>query len=439
MKGGRGRASAFPLVCNLLTFLFQALSADEYGPGTAVAREPPMPSVLRLAAHPPPSEGVDFAHLFDSLPDPVVYVGPDKRIAACNRTFRDRFPVVVESHFLAPFQKQAESKEGSGRSLPHLEPKRQSIAGGKIQPALQPKVTHLASGGMLVVFRAVSAAEIESRREVDNLRKQVRNLEEQVRDTMAMVTRYKTNFANAGHELRTPLNAIVGFSEMMREQTFGPLGDLHYERYAEIMHDSGLRLLHIINDVLDFAKLDSEKLELCAEKVDLLGVAVDGVRELETLAVQSRIGVCVHLCDAASLVMGDRNRLHQMLINLLSNALKFTPPGGEICIDIYKRGESVALSVSDNGIGMREADIAIALEPFGQVKHQRRFDHAGTGLGLPLTKRLAELHGGGMEIESVSGFGTTVTILLPSAEDNLKQCSNGDGDSKGGAYFAAAR
>lgn len=374
-----------------------------------------MPAVRRLSANPPPTEGVNFEQLFDSLPDPAVYVGADRRIAACNQTFRDRFPIVFETRFLDTLHKQLETGDPiqDNAFLPYAEAKRQSIAGGKTWPALKPRVTQLPSGGMLVVFKPVTSAELDSLREIDQQRLQLRRAQEQVGAAMETVAKYKKNFANASHELRTPLNAIVGFSDLMRQQTFGPLGDARYERYADIIHDSGLRLLVIINDILDFAKLDAGKLELRAEEVEVLHVVVDCVRELELLAAKSCIGVCVHVCDAVSLIMADPNRLRQMLTNLLSNALKFTPRGGEICIDVYKRGENIAVSVSDTGIGMREADITTALEPFGQI-HGTKRDHAGTGLGLPLTKQLAELHGGAMEIESVSGFGTTVTILLPA-------------------------
>ncbi len=380
-----------------------------------------MPTVLHLASNNPSTEGVDFQQLFDALPDPAIYVGVDNRIAACNRNFRERFPILVESRFLERLHQQlATGDPVDVSSLPYIEAKRQSLAGGKTQPALQPKVTQLPSGGTLVVFRPATSAEIECRREIEALRQELCSAEAQVRTAMETVAKYKNNFANAGHELRTPLNAIVGFSDMMRQQTFGSLGDARYERYADIIHNSGLRLLDIINDVLDFAKLDVGKLELRAEEVEILGVVVESVRELEVLAIKSRIGICVHVSDNISVVVGDRNRLRQMLINVLSNALKFTASGGEICIDVYKRGENVAVAVSDTGIGMREGDIATALEPFGQVKDQSRCDHEGTGLGLPLTKQLAELHGGAMEIESVYGFGTTITILLPNLELDAK-------------------
>jgi signal transduction histidine kinase len=142
-------------------------------------------------------------------------------------------------------------------------------------------------------------------------------------------------------------------------------------------------------------------------------VIVDSVRELEVLATAAHVCFGVHVFDGVSLLIADDKRLRQMLLNLLSNALKFTPQGGEISIDVYRRGKNIAIAVSDSGVGMREEDIATALEPFGQVENQQILNNQGTGLGLPLTKQLAELHGGTLELESQPGRGTTVTILLP--------------------------
>ncbi len=137
------------------------------------------------------------------------------------------------------------------------------------------------------------------------------------------------------------------------------------------------------------------------------------MRELEVLAAKSHVCFGVHVFDGVSLLVADDKRLRQMVLNLLSNALKFTPGGGEVSIDVYRRGKNIAISVSDTGVGMREEDIATALELFGQVENQQILNHQGTGLGLPLTKQLAELHGGRLELESQPGRGTTVTILLP--------------------------
>jgi signal transduction histidine kinase len=375
-----------------------------------------MPTVLSLASKENPSDGGDFEQVFEILSDPAVILAPDKTISACNRNFRDRFPVLIEDRFVETLHQRCATGEGMSENaaLPYTDPKRQSIAGGKTWPALQPKITLLPSGGLFIVFKPLNSNELDYVREIGALREQLTLSQERMHSALDAVANCKRNFADAGHELRTPLNAIVGFSDMMRQQTFGPMGDERYQRYTEIIHSSGERLLNAINDVLDFAKLDAGKLELQVEKVEAFGVVVDSVRELECLATKSRIGVSLHVCDSVSVIMADKVRLRQMLTNLLSNALKFTPEGGAISIDIFKRRGKVAISVSDTGIGMQEADLPTAMQVFGQVKTPSKTSHNGTGLGLPLAKELAELHGGSIEIESVAGFGTTVTIVLPT-------------------------
>lgn len=378
-----------------------------------------MPAVLHFGAHSPPAEDVDFQQLFDSLPDPAVYVGPDRQIAACNRTFRERFPVVIEGRFLEPFQKMLEGEDELS-TLPVVGPKRQSIAGGRTWPALQPSVSRLRSGGTLIVFRPINSTELQQRDRIEQLNRDLVQEQEKVQAALHAVSELARNLAGVSHELKTPLNAVVGFSDMMRQQIVGPL-DERYQRYADIIHDSGLRLLDLVNDILDFAKLDAGKLELRHEEVEVLSVVIESMRELELQAAEARIGICVHVCDGVSAIAGDPKRLRQILANLLSNAIKFTPEGGEVSVDVFKRGDNIAISVSDTGIGMSQADIPAALEPFGQLAAGGPFNAKGTGLGLPLTKRLAELHGGTMEITSAPGFGTTVTVLFPERAVDLSR------------------
>jgi signal transduction histidine kinase len=377
-----------------------------------------MPAVLHLGANPSLSEGVDFQRLFDSLPDPAVYVAPDHRIAACNRTFRERFPIVIERQFLEPLQSILDDDEELF-ALPLVPPKRQSIAGGRAWRGLRPSVTKLPSGGALVVLRPMNVTELEQRQEIERLRQELRQAQEKANAALGTASALAKNFANVSHELRTPLNAVVGFSDMMRQQVLGPLGDDRYQRYADIIHGSGLHLLDLVNDILDFAKLDAGKLELCREDVEILGVIVSSMRELELQAAKSRVGFCVHVRDGISVMAGDPRRLRQILANLLSNAIKFTPERGEVSVDVYRRGKNIAIAVSDTGIGMSAADIPVALEPFGRLAAGGQFNSTGTGLGLPLTKRLAELHGGTIEVDSAPGFGTTVTVLLPERKADL--------------------
>lgn len=376
-----------------------------------------MPTVLNLGSNPPAAEGVDFRELFESLPDPAAYVAPDNRVAACNRSFRERFPVLIESRFLKPLQNALEM----GGSLPVVQPKRQSIAGGGTWPALEPRVTRLACGGALVVFHPLKNAVLEQRAEMERLREELAVAQDEVRNAMGAVANVAKHFADVSHELRTPLNAVVGFSDAIRQEIFGSVGDPHYRRYADIIYDSGLRLLDLVNDVLDFAKLDAGKCQFHPQEVEVLRPVIESVREVEMRAAKSHIGIRIHICDGVSTVVSDPKRLRQMLANLLSNALKFTPAGGEISIDVFKRSDQIAISVSDTGIGMNDFEIPVALEPFGRLAGGARYNSTGTGLGLPLTKHLAQLHGGTIELESAPGAGTTVTILLPARHDDVAQ------------------
>ena len=221
--------------------------------------------------------------------------------------------------------------------------------------------------------------------------------------------------ANMSHELRTPLNAILGFSEMFTHEIFGPLGHDRYREYAEIIHKSGSHLLNLINDVLDIAKLDAGKLEMHFERLELSKVIVECVQVIEPLASKARVEIRVNLDGERKYLEADDKRLRQILLNLLSNAVKFTRPGGQVRVSATQQVDHIALSVSDTGIGISKGDLSKVLEPFAQVDSELGRKHIGTGLGLPLVKKLAELHRGTLMIESSAGVGTTVTIALPCA------------------------
>ena len=228
--------------------------------------------------------------------------------------------------------------------------------------------------------------------------------------------RAKSEFlANMSHELRTPLNAIIGFSEIMKTAQLGPISD-RYSEYSKDIFDSGRHLLSIISDILDLSKLDSGNLSLNEEGVDLQEI-VHGARLLVSGTAEGKNVRIVNEQDTGCVeIRGDPLRLKQILINLLSNAVKFTPSGGEVSISTSLREDGgVRIAVRDTGIGMDAAGIKVALKPFGQVKNKMTRVGEGTGLGLPLAKRLAEAHGGSMRIKSKPGIGTTVAIDLPAS------------------------
>ena len=226
--------------------------------------------------------------------------------------------------------------------------------------------------------------------------------------------RAKSEFlANMSHELRTPLNAIIGFSGMMSDRMFGPLNE-RYAEYANIIGDSGRHLVAIITDILDLAKADADRLLLTEEQVEIAEVVELGSKIIKDMARRAQIEFVSEIKKPLPAMIGDPAKLTQILVNLLSNAVKFTAPGGTVRLTIEQPlSQGITFRVEDTGIGMSPDQIPIALAPFGQVGNSLTRQHDGVGLGLPLTKRLVELHGGTIEIDSEPGKGTIASVPLP--------------------------
>jgi signal transduction histidine kinase len=221
--------------------------------------------------------------------------------------------------------------------------------------------------------------------------------------------------SNMSHELRTPLNAIIGFSQIIREQTFGPVGSLKYCDYANDIYVSGIHLLELINKVLDFSKIEAGAAELLEDDVDVAAVIGTAIRMLRDRAAKKEIEITVEATAPLPLLRADPMKLRQILINLLTNAIKYTLNGGTVEISAWARPDSgYVLQVSDTGIGIALEDIPKAMGVFGQVDSALTREQEGTGLGLPLTKSLAELHGGSLELQSNLGVGTKVTVRFPA-------------------------
>jgi PAS domain S-box-containing protein len=231
-----------------------------------------------------------------------------------------------------------------------------------------------------------------------------------------LANRSKSEFlANMSHELRTPLNAVIGFSQVMRDGLFGPLGNKRYTDYANDIHASGEHLLALINDLLDVSAIEAERLDLHEAELDPRDIADVAIRLVQQRAVDGQIALHCEVAERLPMLRADPRRLKQMLLNLLSNAVKFTAPGGRVTLTIEcSAAGELEFRIADNGIGMDAAGITTALERFGQVDGGLARRHEGTGLGLPLTKGLAELHGGALRIESARGVGTRAIITLPA-------------------------
>jgi signal transduction histidine kinase len=243
----------------------------------------------------------------------------------------------------------------------------------------------------------------------------IRVREKEAKAEAEKANQIKSNFlASMSHDLRTPLNAILGFSEMMRERSFGPLGDPHYEEYANDIHDSGRLLLSLINDILDLSKIEAVKYDLVQETLDISSLIQLSFRQLKNMAEASNQTLSADVPANMPALRGDERALVKVFNNLLSNAIKFTPDGGKIDVTakVNEAGE-IVLGVTDTGIGMSENDIDKALKPFEQANPTYSRRHEGTGLGLHLCVNIMELFGGTLAIESKVDHGTTVTVFFP--------------------------
>ncbi len=240
------------------------------------------------------------------------------------------------------------------------------------------------------------------------------------RDASEEASRTKSRFlASMSHELRTPLNAIIGFSEMMKDQMFGPLPD-RYVEYSGMINESGSLLLSLITDILDMSKIEAGRFDLVLETIDPDEVAASCLRVIKSKAMQGGLSLHTEIQDGLQIEV-DTRALKQILLNLLSNAVKFTPQGGEVTLSIRAEGCNIAFVVQDTGIGIPADQLPRLGNPFEQAKQDAAIAKEGTGLGLALVKAFAGLHGGAMKIESTEGMGTTVTVTLPTSQAGRAQ------------------
>ena len=236
------------------------------------------------------------------------------------------------------------------------------------------------------------------------------------REAAEAANRAKSSFlANMSHELRTPLNAILGFTDIMRDEMFGPIGNSRYREYITLIHNSGELLLDLIGDVLDMAKIEAGKLELNCETVCLSEVVNECARILSDRAKVS--GVALKVQTEGVFCSADCRAMKQIVLNLISNAVKFTPPGGTVEVTDAWVGDRVRITVSDTGIGIAPDDLPRLTTPFEQACADPQLAKKGTGLGLALVRALAEKHGGTLAIYSRPNDGTTVIVEIPHHQE----------------------
>ena len=234
------------------------------------------------------------------------------------------------------------------------------------------------------------------------------------RDEAESASRAKTQFlANMSHELRTPLNAVIGFSEILNRELFGTLGEQRYRDYARLIHEGGEHLLNVVNDILDMSKIEAGKFKIVKEPFDVASLINSCSEVMRHAADKKRIVLITEVSPNLPELLADKRACKQMLLNVISNAIKFTDAGGWVRISARVEKDMVELVVSDNGIGIAEHDLPKLGNPFVQADNSYDRSYDGAGLGLSVVKGLARLHGGRLEMTSRLGHGTTATIALP--------------------------
>ena len=370
----------------------------------------------------------------DSVTEAFVLWNRTGRLIMCNQNYRAFFS--LEPRILKPGASRDMVEKLAEVAIRSRLPAQPGSASREVELMdgrwLQIAERTTADGGLVMTAADITALKRQQkalRQNEDALRTAVDRLEDSSAELTELAGKYqvekvraedantaKSEFlANMSHELRTPLNAINGFSEIMTTEMFGPLGDARYKDYAKDILSSGQHLLALINDILDMSKIEAGKLSLRVEALDLSDLVDDTVRLVRTRCEQGGLSLVIDLPADLPEVKGDYRATKQILLNLLTNAVKFTPRGGTVRLHAsLGSDERVAISVSDTGIGIAEADLARLTRPFEQIESQHSKTQQGTGLGLALTKSLVELHGGQLVIRSKSGVGTTVTFSLPA-------------------------
>ena len=375
--------------------------------------------------------------LIDVLPRMICVTGPDGRYLLVNRLFASfvgvpasrlngKRPVEAHGGPLARILMEGDERLLAGTAVPSSAEEEIVDRDGNSCVLLTSKALFHAGDGeeAMVVTVFVDITE-RKRTECDLLA---------AKEQAELANRSKTEFvANMSHELRTPLNAVIGFSQVIAGEMLGPIGTPKYVGYARDILASAEHLLGLINDILDVSRLEAGKLDLAEEVIDPAKTVADLVQLAEAKARASDIRIAIRREGAIPLLLADSRKLKQIVLNLLVNAIKFSHAGGRVEIVLRNVGGALAIAVIDHGIGMDAAEVKLAMTRFGQVASAWSRKHDGTGLGLPLTIGLTELHGGVLTIHSTKGVGTTVTVAFQ------RERSQPAPDSVGGGLRAAGQ
>ena len=388
----------------------------------APASAPPQQQARPL---PVTDEGKAFAVAFEAIGEPAAILNEEGRIELVNTAFSLRFDTTestCQGRLLAEFFDPTEARRFSDffeNVVPSIGDRPNGPAFGDIRLS----APNRPEGLKRLSIRRISASEILYICVIADAAAPTKEWvdAEQARKTAERESASKSALlARVSHEIRTPLNAILGFTEVMREERFGPIDNEHYHEYLRDMHVSGTHVLSLVNDLLNLSKLEAGKMELSFGWVDVNTIVAECVSLMQPETDRRRIVMRLSLASRLPSVRADARALRQILLNLLSNALKFTDPGGQVIVSSAQTDTGyVLIRVKDTGIGMTEEELQVALEPFGQVATSR--PNSGTGLGLPVTKALIEANRATFKIKSRKNEGTLIEVAFPPQQEQAEE------------------
>lgn len=375
-----------------------------------------------------------FREILEAAPDAILQVDAQGRIILLNRVAEDMFGYTREELLEQPVEvlipEELRGRHDAHRAHYHKHPMTRAMGSGLMLEGVRkdgsrfPVEISLSPSQSSEGFRvtAIIRDTTERRLAEERLRRVQEEYTQRLAETNAELemtnreleraNRLKTEFlASMSHELRTPLHTIIGFSELLAEELEGPLNDKQ-RRFVQHVHKDSLHLLELINDILDISKIEAGRLELRREAFDFAALVAESLASVRALAEAKTQRLEAEL-DVPTAVDADRLRIKQVLVNLLSNAIKFTPEGGRIRVEANVQDSFLAISVSDDGIGIPAEEQEFIFDKFHQVGATTKGVREGTGLGLAITKRLVEEHGGTIRVESQLRKGSTFVITLP--------------------------
>jgi len=356
--------------------------------------------------------------ILDTATDGVAILGPDGNILSINRSAEALFGYERGEVVGQPFSMLL-VRESQKAAQDYID----GLKSDGVKSVLNDgrEVTGRARlGGQIPVFMTIGRIGTEAAtkfcavlRDMSHWKHAERELKDARRDAERASSLKSDFLAKISHEIRTPLNAILGFAEVIIDERFGPVGNERYKEYLRDIHASGTHVMSLVNDLLDLSKIEAGKLDLTFGSVDANKIVNECVSIMQPQSIRERVIMRLALAPHLPNIVADERSLRQIVLNILSNAVKFNQPGGQVIVStaLTDSGQAV-VRVRDTGIGMSEQDVEIALEPFRQIQTSRQT--TGTGLGLPLTKALVEANRASFSIKSKKGEGTLVEVTFPA-------------------------